>query len=54
MAKTVKISSKKELRFYIQADRMMNLGYFTPTFVQKVKNLIWPNKVMNFLVLMRK
>ena len=33
---------------------MMNLGYFMPTFNQRIKNMLWPNKVMKFLFLMRK
>jgi len=48
------IRSKKELDFYIQADRMMNLGYFKPTLMQRIKNVVWPNRVMSFLYLMRK
>lgn len=48
------IKSKIELRFFIQADRMMNLGYFTPTLARRIRTLIWPNKVMKFLFLMRK
>lgn len=48
------MKSKKELRFFIQADRMMNLGYFTPTLARRIRTLIWPNKVMKFLFLMRK
>lgn len=35
-------------------DRMMNLGYFKPTLVQLIKDLIWPNYMMRFLLLMRK
>lgn len=48
------IRTKKELEFYIKADYMMNRGYFKPSIIRKLKNLISPDYIMNFLVCMRK
>lgn len=48
------IHSKKELAFYIKADYMMNRGYFKPSLKQRLKNLIFPDYIMQFLVSMRK
>lgn len=48
------IHSKKELDFYIKADYMMNRGYFKPSLKQRLKNFIFPDYIMLFLVSMRK
>lgn len=48
------IHSKKELAFYIKADYMMNRGYFKPSLKQRLKNIIYPDYIMQFLVAMRK
>lgn len=48
------IRNRKELRFYILADRMMNRGVFKLSFGQKVKNLFLPDFVMQYLETMRK
>lgn len=48
------IKSKKELNFYIKADYMINRGYFKPTFKQRIKNCIFPDHIMQYLVAMRK
>jgi len=48
------IRTKKELEFYIMADRMMNRGYFKPSLVQRIKNLLVPDYTMRYLVAMRK
>ena len=48
------IRTKKELEFYIMADRMMNRGYFKPSFMQKIKNILLPDYIMRYLVAMRK
>ena len=48
------IRTKKELEFYIMADRMMNRGYFKPSFMQKIKNILFPDYTMQYLVAMRK
>lgn len=48
------IRTKKELKFYIMADRMMNRGYFKPSFVQRLKNILLPDYTMQYLETMRK
>lgn len=48
------IRTKKELEFYIMADRMMNRGYFKPSFMQKIKNILLPDYTMRYLAAMRK
>lgn len=48
------IRSKKELIFYIQADRMMNRGYFKPSFATRMRNLIMPDYIMMYLEYLRK
>lgn len=48
------IRSKKELRFYIQADRMMNRGYFHAPLRALLRNLLFPDYIMRFLTAMRK
>ena len=49
----MEITSKKELRFYIKADTMMNRGYFTPPLCKKVARIVNPDIVMDFLKYMR-
>ena len=46
------IKSKKELRFYIMADRMMNSGSFSREYF--VKRLLCPNHILDYLEYMRK
>ena len=48
------IESKKELSFYLKADMMMNRGYFKKSLLQKIKNLVCPDFVMDYLCAMRK
>ena len=48
------IRSKKELDFYIMADYMMNRGYFKPNLKSRLKNMICPDYIMRFLIVMRK
>ena len=48
------ITSRKQLRFYLKADMMINRGYFKPTLKQKLINLISPDYIMEFLKAMRK
>lgn len=48
------IRSKKELEFYIKADYMMNRGYFKPSIKQKLRNIVIPDYIMQYLVSMRK
>ncbi len=48
------ISTKRELDFYIMADSMMNRGYFRVPFKERLKRLIVPDIIMDYLVCMRK
>ena len=47
------ISSKKELQFYLKADRMMNRGEFTPSLRARIKSLFMPDYTMQWLSAMR-
>ena len=48
------ISSRKELAFYIRADRMMNRGVFRFSLRQRLLSILSPDYVMRYLVAMRK
>ena len=48
------ITSKKELRFYIMADSMMNRGYFKRSLMQRLKECFLPDPIMDYLRTMRK
>lgn len=48
------IKSKKELEFYIMADYMMNRGYFKPSLKQRIKNFLFPDYIMQYIISMRK
>lgn len=48
------ISSRKQLRFYLQADMMMNRGYFKESLKKKLLHLMAPDYIMEFLKAMRK
>ena len=48
------ITSKKELKFCISADYMMNRGYFKEPIIKKFKSVIYPDWVMKYLVALRK
>lgn len=45
-----RISSKKELMFYLMADRMMNRGTFTASLKEKIKRIFLPDNIMRYLV----
>lgn len=47
------IQSKKELVFCIQADMMMNRGRFKWTLSDRIKQLFFPDYIMQFLYAMR-
>lgn len=47
------ISSKKELQFYLQADRMMNRGEFVPSWRTRIKTLFVPDYTIQWLRAMR-
>lgn len=49
----MKISSKKQLRFVIEADFMMNRGYFHPTLAEYIKRIFVPDYIMDYMVAMR-
>ena len=49
----MKIKSKKELRFVLMADLMMNRGRFKWSAVDRLKNLFYPDFIMDFLKSMR-
>lgn len=48
------IKSKKELKFYISADYMMNRGYFKEPILKKLMAAIYPDWIMKYLVALRK
>lgn len=48
------IKTKKELSFVLQADQMMNRGFFKRSFLCRLKRLVLPDYVMDFLCEMRK
>ncbi len=47
------INNKKELKFYVMADMMMNRGKFKYSLVDKVKHFFCPDYVMEFLKTLR-
>ena len=48
------IQSKKHLRFYLQADMMMNRGYFKVPFRVWLQGVLSPDYIMKYLKAMRK
>lgn len=48
------ICTKKELAFYIKADYMMGHGKWKPSFITRIKEIIFPNRIYEYLVFMRK
>ena len=48
------IRTKKELDFYIKADYMMNRGCFKPSFLSRLRAIVFPDYIMDYLVHMRK
>jgi serine O-acetyltransferase len=48
------ILTRKELRFYLMADRMMNRGTFSRSLWQRIRDVILPDNFMKYLVTMRK
>lgn len=50
----MEIRTKKELKFYILADRMMNTGYFHYPIRLRLFQLTVHNYIMDYLVVMRK
>lgn len=48
------IKTRKELSFYLQADRMMNRGTFKVSWKEKIRSFIMPDYIMDYLSYMRK
>lgn len=48
------ITSRNYLHFYLQADMMMNRGYFKGYFKKKLLHLVAPDYIMEFLKAMRR
>lgn len=48
------INDKNELQFYLFADMIMNRGYKNKSFTCKIKELITPDYIMDFLITLRK
>lgn len=48
------IDSKKELKFFMQADMMMNRGVFKKDIKSFLKDLIAPDYIMKYLRCLRK
>lgn len=48
------IESKKELKFYIMADYMMNRGKFKPSISERLLKIFISVGVMSYIVNMRK
>lgn len=48
------ICTKKELSFYIKADYMMRCGKWKPSFITRIKEIIFPDRIYKYLVFMRK
>ena len=48
------IHTRKELRFFLMADRMMNRGTFSRSLGQRIRDIILPDYFMKYLVTMRK
>lgn len=48
------ISSKKELKFYLMADRMMNRGTFKRGFARRIIEVFFTDRIMAFLRSMRR
>lgn len=49
----MELRNKKEFRFCIMADRMMNRGRFKNTWKDHLRNLFLPDDIMSYLVSMR-
>jgi len=50
----MKITSKKELKFFLMADYMMNRGKFGPSLIDRVVHIFFPDYIISYLVAMRK
>lgn len=50
----MEVRSRKELKFYLAADMMMNRRVFSYTLRQRIKNILCPDYIMCYLNSMRK
>ena len=50
----MQITSKKQLDFFIAADRMINRGNFHLLLSEHIKHIFMPDNIMNYLIAMRK
>lgn len=50
----MEVRSRKELKFYLAADMMMNRRVFSYTLRQRIKNILCPDYIMRYLNSMRK
>ena len=50
----MQITSKKQLKFFIAADRMINRGHFKVSISDRIKQILFPDDIMTYLVVMRK
>lgn len=48
------IQTKKELKFYMQADYLMNRGKWKPSLLTRIKEFVSPDYIHKYLVYMRK
>ena len=49
----MKIKNRRELKFVLMADRMMNRGYFKKSIKRKILELFYPDYVIDYLYHMR-
>lgn len=49
----MQITSKKQLDFFIKADRMINRGYFKIPYRIRIKNMIAGDEIIQYLYYMR-
>lgn len=50
----MQITSKRQLKFVLQADYMMNRGKFKPSIADRIHNIFSPDYIMSYLIAMRK
>ena len=51
---SVQIKTRKQLNFYIQADRMMNRGCFKTSISRRLLDYFYKDYIMSYLVALRK
>ena len=48
------INSKKELKFFLMADRMMNTGSFKPSIKRRIYEMLGGGSIIRYLIHLRK